>query len=111
MTSQNEEEYFARESVEKLRRLHKEQVKQLGKKGVAEAKTQFANRCPGCGMEMQKLPRYRGVTLLRCFNCGGAFVPAASARVLHRRSQAQEHAIVEAILNWLKPHDEPKGGR
>lgn len=106
MTSHNEEEYFNKESVEKLRKLHKELVKQLGEKGLAHAKAQYANRCPNCGLEMQKLPAYKGVTLLRCFNCGGAFVPPEAAEEIHRRSQAQEHAIVSAILNWLRPHDE-----
>lgn len=106
MTSHNEEEYFAKETVEKLRKLHKDQVKQLGEKGLASAKAQFGNRCPNCGIEMQKLPAYRGVTLLRCFNCGGAFVPPEAAEEMHRRSQAKEHAVVDAILNWLRPHDE-----
>ena len=108
MTSHNEDEYFAKESVEKLRKLHKELVKQMGKKELDAAKAQFSNRCPNCGLEMQKLPSYKGVTLLRCFNCGGAFVPAEAAEQIAKHSQAKEHAVVDAILNWLKPEHEKK---
>jgi hypothetical protein len=108
MTSHNEDEYFAKESVEKLRKLHKDLVKQMGAKAVADAKAQFSNRCPNCGLEMQKLPSYRGVTLLRCFNCGGAFVPAEAAEQIHKHAAAHEHAVVDAILNWLRPESEKK---
>jgi hypothetical protein len=103
MTSQNEDEYFAKESVEKLRKLHHEQMKKLGQQGQDAAKAQFANRCPNCGVEMQKLPPYQGVTLLRCFSCGGAFVPPEAAKELQRQSQAKEHAVVDAIINWINP--------
>jgi len=109
MTSHNEEEYFARETVEKLRKLHHDLVKKIGEEGLEQAKEKFANRCPNCGLEMTKLPSYQGVTLLRCFHCGGAFVPPEAAEVLHKRSQAKEHAIVDAIINWIRP--EPAHGK
>src|SRR3954467_222050 len=99
MTSQNEDEYFARETVEKLRKLHKEQTKQLDAAQLAEAKQQFGNRCPNCGLEMKKLPAYQGVVLMRCFHCGGAFVPPESAEQLKKKSANKEHAVVDAILN------------
>ena len=109
MTSHNEDEYFAKESVEKLRKIHHEQMKQLGEKGQAEAKAQFSNRCPNCGLEMKKLPTFKGVTLMRCFNCGGAFVPPEAAEELHKQSQAKQHAVVEAIINWIRPDEHHKG--
>src|SRR5438270_9162814 len=98
MTSHNEEEYFAKENLEKLRKLHHDKVKQLDEAAKAELKSKFSNRCPNCGMEMQKLPAYQGVVLMRCFNCGGAFVPPEASGTLKKKSQAKEHAVVEAIL-------------
>lgn len=104
MNSHNEDEYFAKENVEKLRRLHQEEVDKLDDARKAQLKAEFSNRCPSCGLTMQKLPSYQGVTLLRCFNCGGAFVPPEAAEHLKAKSAAKEHAVVEAILNWLH-HD------
>ena len=106
MTSHNEDEYFAKEEVEKLRKLHHDMVKKLGAAGMAKAKAEHANRCPNCGMEMQKLPTYKGVTLLRCFNCGGAFIPPEAGAELQKKSKAREHATVEAIIEWI--HPDPK---
>jgi len=108
MTSQNEEEYFARESIEKLRKLHHDQVKSMDEQARDHAKAHFANRCPACGVVMQKLPAYKGVSLLRCFSCGGAFVPSAAAEALHKHAEAREHAVVDAIINWIRPSPQDK---
>jgi protein-arginine kinase activator protein McsA len=103
--SHNEDEYFAKENVEKLRRLHQQEVDKLDGAKKAQLKAEFSNRCPSCGLTMQQLPSYQGVTLLRCFQCGGAFVPPEASRHLVVKSAAKEHAVVEAILNWL--HHDP----
>jgi hypothetical protein len=103
----DEEEYFARENAEKLRKLHKEQMKGVTSAERDRLKQLHANRCPSCGMEMSKLPPIQGVTLLRCFECGGTFIDPEVAKKLQGHSTRQEHKIVNAILSWFT-HEEPK---
>ncbi len=101
-----EEEYFARENTETLRKLHRDAVKHLTQMQKDQLRSQHANRCAECGMEMHKLHPFHGVTLLRCFECGGTFIDAANAKKLQVQSKKKDHANVEAILN-LFTHDEP----
>jgi Zn-finger nucleic acid-binding protein len=101
----DEEEYFARENTEKLRKLHKDLVKNLTQAQKDELKAQHANRCPSCGMEMHKMAAVRGVVLQRCFECGGVFLDAANAKKLSHHSTKKEHAVVEAVLTWFRHED------
>ena len=102
-----EEEYFARENTEKLRKLHKDAVKHLTQAQRDQLKSQHANRCAECGMEMHKLTALHGVTLWRCFECGGTFLDAANAKKLKGLSKKKDHANIEAILGLFQ-HEEPK---
>jgi hypothetical protein len=67
--SSPEEEYFARENAEKLRRLAHERAKELEEDRKAELKRLHWMRCPKCGMELQTV-RFRSIEIDRCFNCG-----------------------------------------
>jgi Zn-finger nucleic acid-binding protein len=101
----DEEEYFARENTEKLRKLHKDLVKHMSQSEKDALKAQHHSRCPHCGMEMKKLPAVQGVVLMRCFECGGTFLDSTNAKKLLGHSSKKEHAIVEAILSWFEHED------
>jgi hypothetical protein len=73
-----EEEYFAREEAETLRRLHYEEMKRL-RESEKEA--------------------------LRKLACGGAFLSKAAWD--HLQSQENSHKVVEAVLNWFKSANKP----
>lgn len=67
--SQNEEEYFAREEAEKLRRLHKEKQAALAPVDLEKLKQLHWMHCPKCGVELQTL-KWREVEVEKCFQCG-----------------------------------------
>lgn len=68
-SSSPEDEYFARENAEKLRKLAIEKSKELAEAQREELKNRHWMRCPKCGMELQTV-EFRGVEIDRCFNCG-----------------------------------------
>ena len=97
-----EEEYFAREDTERLRKLHLDQVKHLSKAQKEALKAQHANRCPHCGMEMSKLSGQHGIDMLRCFTCGGTFIDAENAK--KALEHGRKHKVVESMLSLFTVH-------
>lgn len=67
--SSHEEEYFARENAEKLRKLALERSRELAQAQKEEMKQLHWMRCPKCGMELQTI-QFRGLDIDRCFSCG-----------------------------------------
>ena len=66
--SDTEEEYFARENAERLRKLAAEQKKSLADAEREKLRKLHHMRCPKCGMELQEIS-VRGVQVDRCFSC------------------------------------------
>ncbi|TMA42137.1 MAG: hypothetical protein E6J82_10210 [Deltaproteobacteria bacterium] len=80
--SDTEEEYFARENAERLRKLAAEQ-----KKSLADSAK--------CGMELQEIS-VRGVQVDRCFACNGTFLDAGE---LEKLAGGQgENTVMSAVL-------------
>lgn len=67
--SQSEDEYFAREEAEKLRRLHQEKLKELDAQDKEERKKLHWMHCPKCGYDLQTI-KWRQVEIEKCFHCG-----------------------------------------
>lgn len=67
--SQSEDEYFAREEAEKLRRLHQEKLKALDASDKEERKKLHWMHCPKCGYDLHTL-QWRQVEIEKCFHCG-----------------------------------------
>lgn len=67
--SKNEEEYFAKQEVDKAERLSKE----FGAKYKNEEKQKMKDlhfmHCSKCGMELQSIT-FQGFILEKCFHCG-----------------------------------------
>jgi len=99
-----EDEYFAREDAEHLRKLHFEELRRL-REGEREALRKLhAGRCANCGALM--VPEQAGmVRFLHCPACGGAFV--SKEQWAHVQSHEDSHKIVEAVLNWFKAANKP----
>ena len=79
--TQNEDEYFARENAERLRKLASEQKKSLAQDEREELKKQHFMRCPKCGMELKEIG-VRGVQVDRCFSCNGTWLDAGELEKL-----------------------------
>ena len=79
--TQTEEEYFARENAERLRKIAAEQKKSLAQDECEKLKQLHDMRCPKCGMELKEIA-VRGVQVDRCFSCNGTWLDAGELEKL-----------------------------
>jgi len=94
-TTDTEEEYFARENAEKLRKIAAEQKKALDQKQRDELQKQHYMRCPKCGMELKEID-VRGVSVDRCFSCNGTWLDSGELEKL--AGGAGSESVVSSIL-------------
>lgn len=71
--SEQEEEYFKRQEIQRLKRLREEAAQQTAQDERAKLKEQHWMRCPKCGMELAEVD-FRGVEVDTCFTCGGMYL-------------------------------------
>src|SRR3954469_14248208 len=93
--SDTEEEYFARENAERMRKLAAEQKKALAATERDKLRQAHHMRCPKCGMELKAIP-VRGVEVDRCFSCNGTWLDAGELEKL-AGGQGSE-SVVASIL-------------
>ena len=79
--SSPEEEYFARENAEKLRKLAAEQKANLAVSEAEALKRAHFMRCPKCGMELKTI-NFKGMELDRCFHCNGTWLDSGELEKL-----------------------------
>ena len=102
--STNEEEYFKREDVERLRKLHAEEQARMKQSERDALKAKHQGRCSGCGALMVP-ERIAGATILHCPACGGAFLDRPSWEFIH--AHAEPHSVMASVLNWFKSANKP----
>ena len=89
-----EEEYFARENAEKLRKLAAEQKALLAASDAEAIKKLHFMRCPKCGMEL-KTVNYKGLDIDRCFHCHGTWLDSGELEKL----AGSEGGVMASVLN------------
>ena len=100
MLSPFENEYFAREDAERLRKLAHTLRRQLEAAERERTRALHFMRCPRCGSEMHEV-LHEGVALDVCIGCHGIFldeedlVQAAAHRPI-------PHGVMSGILNWFR---------
>ena len=94
-TSSPEEEYFARENAEKLRKLAAEEKAKLAVEEAAALKKAHFMRCPKCGMELKTIS-YQGVEIDRCFHCHGTWLDQGE---LEKLAGGKRDGVVASVLN------------
>ena len=101
--SNQEDEYFAREEIEKKHRLAMKQADELAAKSKEELQRLHYMKCPKCGFDLHTLKR-GNVDLDMCFNCKGLWIDSGELAVFEKqlRSPEQRHAVVSALLNIFK---------
>ena len=99
-----EDEYFAREDAERIRRLHYDEQRRLKDYEKEALRKQHQGRCAECGAQL--VPEMVGdIVVHHCPACGGAFLPRRSWERLH--SAAEPHSVMAAVLNWFKSANKP----
>ena len=99
--SSTEEEYFARENAEKLRKLSIEKARALQAEEREKLKQLHWMHCPKCGMELQEI-QFRGVEIDRCFNCGVTVFDAGELEKIGVEDDKERGAVMRSILNIFR---------
>jgi protein-arginine kinase activator protein McsA len=71
--SRNEDEYFARQELERRKKWAQEQSAKLASEERDRLKQAHWMKCPKCGMDLQEIELHK-VKVDQCANCGGIFL-------------------------------------
>ena len=93
-----EEEYFAREEIEKKRKLALKQAEELQAKQREDLRKLHHMKCPKCGMDLHTLEKGK-VQVDTCFNCKGIWLDAGELEALMSAGGGGDHKLVRAVLN------------
>ena len=96
--SNQEDEYFAREEIEKTRKLALEQSDELAQKQRDELKKLHHMKCPTCGLDLHTLKK-GPVQVDTCFNCQGVWLDAGKLELLLRSGSERSGGVMRAVLN------------
>lgn len=96
-----EDEYFAREDIEKKRKLALQQAEAMAAKQREELKQLHYMKCPKCGMDLQVLKR-GDVEIDSCFNCNGVWLDAGELERIMAQGSEQSGKVMGAVLNLFK---------
>ncbi len=79
--SEQEEEYFARQELERRKKLEEEKQKKLAEDEKLKLKELHYMHCPKCGMDLGEID-YKGIKIDKCFSCGGIWLDAGEIEVV-----------------------------
>ena len=95
-----EEEYFAREEIEKKRKLALQQAESLAAAKREELQRLHHMKCPKCGMDLHTVNK--GVVELdACFHCHGVWLDKGELETLIARGLEKSGGVMKAVLNWF----------
>ncbi len=93
-----EEEYFAREEIEKKRKLAIKQAEEMAVKQREELKALHFMKCPKCGMDLQTLSKGQ-VEIDTCFNCNGVWLDSGELDRIVKQGPEGGGKVIGAVLN------------
>ncbi len=99
--SSTEEEYFAREDIEKKRKLALKQAEETAARQREELKQLHFMKCPKCGMDLHTLTKGH-VELDTCFNCHGVWLDAGELEEIVKQGTDGGGKVIGAVLNIFK---------
>lgn len=96
--SSAEEEYFARENAERLRKIAAEQKARLASAERDALRKLHQGHCASCGMELGEV-KFRDIRISRCFSCGGTWLDSGE---LEKLARPEGHKLIEAVMNIFR---------
>lgn len=82
--SKAEDEYFARQELERRKKWAKEQAAKMAVDEKDRLKQAHWMKCPKCGMDLQEIELH-GVKVDQCASCGGVFFDAGELEQMEKR--------------------------
>ena len=95
--SHEEEEYFARQEIEKRKDLAEKIKAQMQAEDLEKLKQLHYNHCARCGFEMHPVI-FKGVTIDKCPHCGGIFMDAGEVEQII----GKESGFIGSVLGLFK---------
>lgn len=95
--SNKEDEFFALEESEKLRKMHAQKAAALSAAQRQEAKQLHHMKCPKCGSDLQEMA-FKDAQVDKCFGCGGVWLDTGELEHL----AGADHSYVGAILDFFR---------
>jgi len=93
-----EDEYFAREEIEKQHKLAKQLAGQRAHHEAEALKAAHWHKCPNCGNDLQTIT-FKGAAVERCFHCHGTWLHAGGLEKL--AAQDGPHRLIDAVINMF----------
>lgn len=97
--SESEQEYFARQELERRRKVAQEQEAKLQTEERNNLKKLHWMRCPKCGMELVEL-EFRGAKIDQCSSCDGIWLDAGE---LDTVAAAEGGGFMQSLQKLFKP--------
>ena len=84
--SRNEDEYFARQELERRKKWAQEQANKMATEQKEQLKQLHWMKCPKCGMDLKEI-EIHGVKVDQCASCGGVFLDAGEMEQIEKHDQ------------------------
>lgn len=94
-----EDEYFAREDAEKIKRLKEKLRQEILEEQRKNIKGICYMKCPKCGGELNEVT-FRGIKIDKCSACRGVWLDNGE---LEKLAGPEEKSIVREIIELFKP--------
>jgi hypothetical protein len=98
--SKAEDEYFARQEIERRKRWAQEQAQQMATGEKERLKELHFMKCPKCGMDLATIELH-GVKVDQCGNCGGVFFDAGEVDQL-LEADRKDHGVFGRVFSIFK---------
>ena len=84
--SKAEDEYFARQELERRKKWAQEQAAKMATEQKEQLKQLHWMKCPKCGMDLKEI-EIHGVKVDQCASCGGVFLDAGEMEQIEKHEQ------------------------
>ena len=85
--SKNEDEYFARQELERRKKWAQEQSAKMEADQKEQLKQLHWMKCPKCGMDLKEI-EIHGVKVDQCASCGGVFLDAGEMEEIEKHEHS-----------------------
>jgi hypothetical protein len=99
--SREEDEWAAREDIERVRKLAFKQRQALAAHEREALAKQHHMKCPSCGMDLQAV-KLGHVDADTCFNCKGVFFKEEALKQLSSSDLHAKRGVIDDILTYFK---------
>jgi uncharacterized protein len=95
--SDQEEEYFARQELERRKQAEQERQAAMATEEKDRLRELHYMKCPKCGMDLTKI-EMKGIQLDRCVSCGGTWFDAGEMEQM----MGEEQGVMDRIFSVFR---------